>query len=171
MEIERKFYITNREKVNELIHEYNQSKKTIIQDYIYSDIFTAIRKRKIVNQDTIKYVYTIKTGRKGYSVNEIENEITEEQYNSINKDLNRRTIEKDRYCIPYENNLVIELDVFHGDYEGVVFAEIEFETEEQAVNAKLPNWFGTDISGMITNGMMSKKHIDIDEFIRNKMGE
>ena len=41
MEIERRFFIKNIEKVNELISEYKDSKKVIVQDYIFSDIFTA----------------------------------------------------------------------------------------------------------------------------------
>lgn len=37
MEIERRFFIKNIEKVNELISEYKDSKKVIVQDYIFSD--------------------------------------------------------------------------------------------------------------------------------------
>ena len=43
MEIERKFLIKDNKKVEELIEKYKNSKKTIKQDYIYSDIFTSIR--------------------------------------------------------------------------------------------------------------------------------
>ena len=38
MEIERRFFIKNIEKVKELISEYKDSKKVIVQDYIFSDI-------------------------------------------------------------------------------------------------------------------------------------
>ena len=47
MEIERRFLVKNLMKVEELIKEYGYSSKRITQDYIYSDPFTAIRKRKI----------------------------------------------------------------------------------------------------------------------------
>ena len=76
MEIERKILVTDIDKVEKLVEEYKHTKKSIIQDYIYSDIFTAIRKRKIVKDGKEKYVYTVKTGRKGFSVNEYENEIS-----------------------------------------------------------------------------------------------
>lgn len=166
MEIERRFLVKDYEKVSELIKEFEQSKKSIIQDYIYSDIFTAIRKRKIQKNDSIKYIYTIKTGRTGlFSVNEIEYEITKEQYELLDKDNERITIEKDRYFIPYIDNLVIELDVFHGAYEGVILAEIEFNSEEQAMSVKIPEWFSEEVGNKISNDMMSKKLIDINSIL------
>lgn len=85
MEIERRFFIKNIEKVNELISEYKDSKKVIVQDYIFSDIFTAIRKRKIEKNGEIKFIYTVKTGKRNLSVNEYEIEITKEQYDKLEK--------------------------------------------------------------------------------------
>ncbi len=166
MEIERRFLVKDTIKVNELIEKYKSTQKRIVQDYIYSDIFTAIRKRMIIKNGEEKYIYTVKTGRKGMSVNEFENEITKEQYNILQKDPDRITIEKDRYVIPYENNLVIELDLFHGAYEGVVFAEIEFESEEQANATEVPDWFYIEIGEKISNNKMSKKLIDIEKCIK-----
>ena len=86
MEIERRFLIRNKNKVNELIEEFKDSKKAIVQDYIFSDIFTAIRKRKIEKNGQVKYVYTVKTGKSNLSVNEYESEITKEQYDKLEKD-------------------------------------------------------------------------------------
>ena len=165
MEIERRFFIKNIEKVNELISEYKDSKKVIVQDYIFSDIFTAIRKRKIEKNGEIKFIYTVKTGKRNLSVNEYEMEITKEQYDKLEKDENRITIEKDRYFIPYEDELKIELDVFHGAYEGIVFAEIEFETESQAINKKVPEWFDVEIGEKVSNDMMSKELIDFNKIL------
>ena len=150
MEIERKFLVKN---INELdLSKYNH--KTIIQDYLYIDNFTAIRKRKICENNINKYTYTIKTAKVGISVNEIEREITEAEYNNLPINNNYNTIEKERYIIPYEN-YKIELDVFTGVYTGLVFAEIEFPSEAEAFNLKLPNWFGTEVSSNITNADMA----------------
>lgn len=162
MEIERRFLVRDTDKVNELVTEYKASRKAICQDYIYTDLFTAIRKRKIENDGNIKYVYTIKTGEKGMSVNEIEKEITEEEYGALPKIQNRITIDKERYQIPYVDDLVIELDVFHGDYEGIVFAEIEFKSEQQGMNTPMPDWFGPELTGKITNSMMTTQVIKFD---------
>ena len=72
MEIERRFLVQNiDEKINLNEYEY----KEIVQDYLYVDKLTAIRKRKITKNDFKKYMYTVKTGKKGISVNEYEEEI------------------------------------------------------------------------------------------------
>lgn len=155
MEIERKFLVKN---INELdLSKYNH--KTIIQDYLYIDSFTAIRKRKICKNNINKFTYTIKTAKVGISVNEIEREITEAEYNNLPINNNYNTIEKERYIIPYEN-YKIELDVFTGVYTGIVFAEIEFPSEVEAFNLKLPNWFDTEISSNVTNADMAVGPVD-----------
>ena len=153
MEIERKFLVKDISSLD--LSKYKS--KHIIQDYIYSDLFTTIRKRAIKTGDKTKYVYTIKTGRKGISVNEIENEITKEQYDKITISPAYKQIEKDRYLIPYLDNLVIELDIFDKEYKGLIFAEIEFQSEEQAYKTKLPDWFDKELSNKVTNNMMAKK--------------
>ena len=165
MEIERRFFIKNKDKVNELIEEFKNSKKIIVQDYIFSDIFTAIRKRKIEKNGQVKYVYTVKTGKRNLSVNEFESEITKEQYDKLKKDESRITIEKDRYFIPYVDDLTIELDVFHGAYERIIFAEIEYETEKQAYDTKVPDWFDVEIGEKVSNDMMSRELIDFERVL------
>ena len=163
MEIERRFLVTNKDKVNELVEKYSDTRKGIVQDYIYSDLFTAIRKRKIEKDNQVKYLYTVKTGRRGkYSVNEYETEISEEEFNILPVDTSRISIIKDRYLIPYVDDLVIELDIFHGKYEGVVFAEIEYVDENQANSVAVPDWFDREIGLKVSNDMMSREYIDVN---------
>ena len=69
MEIERKFLVNNIDNLD--LTKYK--KKNIIQDYLYFDKLSCIRKIKSNNE--IKYTYTIKTDNAGISVNEIEKEI------------------------------------------------------------------------------------------------
>ena len=155
MEIERRFLVKDISTLN--LSSYKH--KEIIQDYLYKDKFTTIRKRKIISNDKdITYLYTIKTGRINISVNEMEREITEKQYDDLTNNPNNVTIHKTRYMIPYKENLTIELDVFHGVYEGIIFAEIEFESEQQAFNIELPEWFSKDISDKISNSSMALKY-------------
>ena len=158
MEIERKFLINNIDNLD--LTKYK--KKSIIQDYLYFDRLSCIRKRKIESNNEIKYTYTIKTDKTGISVNEIEKEIDEKTYNSLEKNDKYITINKDRYIIPYKNHK-IELDIFKDKYEGVIFAEIEFESVEIANNFELPGWFGKEISENITNAEMATK--DLNSFI------
>ena len=68
MEIERKFLVNNIDNLD--LTKYK--KKSIIQDYLYFDRLSCIRKRKIESNNEIKYTYTIKTDKTGISVNEIE---------------------------------------------------------------------------------------------------
>lgn len=153
MEIEKRFLVNSNSIINKITKEYH--KKEIVQDYLYVDKYTAIRKRKI-NE---KYIYTLKTMKTGISVNEFEKEITKEEYESLKINETFYTLIKDRYIIPYRDNLKIEIDIFHGIYEGIIFAEIEFKDEKQAKEIKLPEWFGKDISTLITNSQMATKNM------------
>ena len=149
MEIERKFLVKN---INSLdLSKYHH--KTIVQDYLYVDRFTAIRKRKITDNNN-KYTYTIKTAKVGISVNEIEKDITEDEYNNLSLNPIYNTIEKERYLIPFDK-YNIELDIFKGIYKGIIFAEIEFPSEAIAFESKLPNWFGPELSSKVTNSQMA----------------
>ncbi len=53
-------------------------------------------------------------------------------------------IEKRRYLV-IENGMTWEVDVFEGENEGLVLAEVELEFEEQEV--VLPSWVGEEVSG------------------------
>ena len=55
---------------------------------------------------------------------------------------------KTRYLIPLEgsNHLTIELDIFEGTYKGLILAEVEFPTQEEALTFTPPQWFGRDVT-------------------------
>ena len=55
----------------------------------------------------------------------------------------RPLIEKTRYLLTI-GAVVWEIDVFHGDNEGLVVAEVELETVDQEV--ALPDWIGAEVS-------------------------
>lgn len=57
-----------------------------------------------------------------------------------------RYLEKTRYYINLEDNLVAELDIFKGSLEGLFFVEVEFSSAEEMLNFKKPDWFGEDIT-------------------------
>ena len=60
----------------------------------------------------------------------LKKEITKEEYDALKINAEYITLSKDRYVIPYVDDLKIEVDVFKGVYEGIVFAEIEFKSEK-----------------------------------------
>ena len=53
-------------------------------------------------------------------------------------------IEKTRYRIPW-GDWVWEVDEFMGDNAGLIVAEVELQTEDQALT--LPDWIGPEVSG------------------------
>lgn len=66
---------------------------------------------------------------------------------------------KHRYIKPIEgSSLTIELDVFSGKYEGLMLAEVEFPSLEEAKSFVPPCWFGEDVtmSGEYQNSRLSQ---------------
>lgn len=67
---------------------------------------------------------------------------------------------KRRYLIPIaDTGLTIELDVFFGAYQGLMLAEVEFKTKEEAQSFQPPQWFGKDVtfSGEYQNSRLALK--------------
>ena len=143
MEIERKFTI---KKLPENLEQYQ--KREIEQAYLCSKPTIRIRKN---NED---YILTYKS-RLGMekredatarACEEVELPLTKKAYEHLKEKADGSVIAKTRYIIPIENNRKIELDVFHGYLEGLVFAEIEFESEEEAAAYVMPEWFSEDVT-------------------------
>lgn len=87
---------------------------------------------------------------------EVEVPLTSEAYLHLKEKADGKCITKTRYRIPYEK-YTIELDIFHDDYDGLLLAEVEFETLEEGRNFQPPEWFGKDVSDDIhyTNSYLS----------------
>ena len=66
---------------------------------------------------------------------------------------------KTRYEIPLGDHLIIELDIFHGKFDGLVLAEVEFPSLEEAENFMPPEYFGEDVtfSSEYHNSTLSQK--------------
>ncbi len=74
-------------------------------------------------------------------------------------------ISKTRYKIPYSihnNNYTIELDVFDKPFTNLIIAEVEFNTEEEANNFLMPEWFSEEVTydPQYHNSNLSKKVCD-----------
>lgn len=52
-------------------------------------------------------------------------------------------IEKTRYVIPYAEH-VWEVDVFHGNNEGLILAEVELDHEDEFIT--MPPWIGEEVT-------------------------
>lgn len=134
MEIERKFLI---KKIPFDLTGFKR--RRIQQAYLCTDPTVRIR------CDNDDYYLTYKS--KGFIVREEYNlPLTAEAYAHLLSKADGIVITKTRYEIPEKDNLTIELDVFEGKYNGLILAEVEFETEEAALSYTPPEWFGEDVS-------------------------
>lgn len=134
MEIERKFLIKSLPK-NLADYTY----KSIEQAYLSTEPVVRIRKS---NED---YILTYKS--KGFlSREEYNMPLTKESYYHLREKADGNIISKNRYLIPYESNLTIELDIFHEPFNDLILAEVEFESEEQAKSFSPPDWFDQEVT-------------------------
>lgn len=154
MEIEKKFLIKN---LPENLEQYESAQ--IEQGYLSTDPTIRVRRRND------EYILTYKS-RKGVSpadgtvVNqEVELPLTESSYKHLCGKTDGRIIKKTRYLIPIENDLTIELDIFHEHFEGRILAEIEFPSLEEAERFIKPKWLGENVSNDVqySNAYMSKQ--------------
>ena len=96
--------------------------------------------------------------------------LTKENYQILLNKIENNLIKKDRYKIPINDGLIVELDVFHGNLEGLVFAEVEFPSLEVAENFNKPEWLGKDVcfDKRFDNTFLSKVEKYSNEYDPNK---
>lgn len=123
----------------------------IEQGYLCTGPVVRIRK-----QDE-EYYLTYKA--KGLMVREEYNlPLNKEGYEHLREKVDGILISKRRYVIPIQDGLKVELDVFHGKYEGLLLAEVEFPSVEAADAFEKLDWFGEDVtfSPLYHNSVMSR---------------
>ena len=132
MEIERKFLVG-------VLPDLNGVKSSeIVQGYV--SFSPEIRVRRLDD----KY-YRTEKGEGMVMREENEWEILKEEAEKMFKEVKTNLIEKTRYYIPY-NKYVIELDIYKGIFKGLIVAEVEFETLDEAEKFTPPEWLIEDIS-------------------------
>lgn len=145
-EIERKFIIP----ISTIIpDDVNLSKMVQVKQAYLSDISSSVesstvRVRSYKKGESHLGFITVKSNEAGISREEFEYQIPFEEAESMMYSLSVGSIvEKTRILIPYED-LIIELDVFHGDNEGLIIAEVEFEADN--IKFTPPSWFGREVT-------------------------
>lgn len=92
-----------------------------------------------------KAFLTIKGITVGATRAEYEYEIPYADCTALLDDLAEKPlIEKKRYKVPFEG-LIWEIDEFFGENSGLVVAEVELESEDQAL--RKPGWVGEEVTG------------------------
>ncbi len=88
-------------------------------------------------------VLNIKSMRLGVMRHEYEYEIPLAEAKEMLDTLCAATLEKTRHLVPYGTH-VFEIDEFHGANDGLVVAEIELSTVDEAFER--PTWLGQEVS-------------------------
>ncbi len=132
-EIERKFLVVN--------HSWNDGSPgvRISQGYLTRDEERTVR----IRIGGEKAWVTIKGRSEGISRQEFEYEIPVDEAGELLEMCLPSVIDKTRYEVEHAGQ-VWEVDVFHGDNEGLVVAELELEHE--AVSFDAPPWLGAEVS-------------------------
>ena len=136
MEIERKFLI---KQIPEGCTSFPC--RQIEQAYLNTDPVVRVRR------DNDDYYLTYK-GKGLLSREEYNLPLNKEAYEHLLAKADGIILTKKRYMIPVPGNdhLTIELDVFEGHYDGLILAEVEFPSEEDALTFTPPDWFGEDVT-------------------------
>jgi adenylate cyclase len=91
-----------------------------------------------------KTVLTVKRGR-GLDRGEVEVAISAEAFEALWPLTEGCRIEKTRYELPH-GDATIELDEFGGELQGLLVAEVEFDSRQASELFQEPEWLGRDVT-------------------------
>ena len=132
VEIERKFLVDGDFPRDEGVE--------MVQGYLCKDVERTVR----VRLEGEKAVMTIKGKTMGISRQEFEYEIPVTEAREMIQLSVGPLVEKTRYYYRVGKH-TWEIDVFEGDNEGLIVAEIELEDEKE--DFEKPSWVGEEVSG------------------------
>ena len=115
------------------------------QGYLALDGVVSVRVREVAGDECI---LTIKAGR-GESRTELEWPVSREQFDAAWEQTRGRRIRKTRYAL-HTGEHEISLDVFHDDLDGLVLAEVEFDSNESMAGFEAPDWFAREVTDDLT---------------------
>jgi CYTH domain-containing protein len=137
MEIERKFLL---DAPPDGLDEHPS--KRLEQGYLAIDPAGAeVRIRRKDDETTM----TVKTGM-GLVRGEEEWALDPEHFDRLWPLTGDRQVVKTRYFVPLDDGLTAEVDIYDGDLDGLVTAEIEFPDEATALAFEVPAWMGRDVT-------------------------
>lgn len=149
IEIERKFLVNSEKYKAEA-----STKKRIVQGFLNTNPNRTVRVRIKGKQGflTIKG----KSNEEGTSRFEWEKEIPLSEAQELLLLCEKGVLEKVRYEVPLGKH-VFEVDEFFGENEGLVVAEVELSSENEAYEK--PTWLGKEVTGEVKyyNSQLSKR--------------
>jgi len=153
-EIEKKWLI-KKEDVPYNLNDTGVRKFEIKQTYICFD--PEMRVRDYNNGQSYEFTMKNNMSNDGLIRDEVNIDITKEQYDNLVIKQEGNSIYKTRYQL-YDDGQLIAIDIFHGDLDGLAYMEIEFKTEEESKNYKTPKWVIKDVTSDINykNGYLAR---------------
>lgn len=136
IEIERKFLVLSDDFINESF-----SQKRIVQGYLSSNPERTVRVR--VKGDKGFLTIKGKSNANGTTRLEWEREISLIDAETLLTICESGIIDKVRYEVKVGNH-VYEIDIFSGENQGLIMAEIELESESEIFEK--PNWLGEEVT-------------------------
>ena len=171
MEIERRFLVDGRSQkpwrnealsIHNIEQYYLQASNLILDDegnLCLSDVMMAnlsLQEISIFESETdwiprirIKdgvAIFTVKGPRKGASGLELEWVVEDAAAAAVLQWGPFPSVKKTRYCVASTDGLVWEIDEFEEGLAGLILAEVELSSEQQAV--VLPSWIGIELTGL-----------------------
>lgn len=123
------------------------------QGYLAEDGELSVRLRIT----TERAMLTIKAGG-GRSRTEVEVEVSDVQATALWPWTEGRRIDKTRHRVRLDDEHVAEIDLYHGDLDGLCTIEVEFDSDQAAERFEAPAWFGPEVTGRPewTNAALSR---------------
>lgn len=135
IEIERKFLVLGDSWRGQVIRS-----SAMRQGYLSTNAKATVRVRII---DDVRAFLTIKGKTNGISRAEFEYEVPLDEGREMLEMARPNVVEKRRHIVPY-GGLDWEVDVFEGEHQGLILAEVELANADQTVD--LPAWAGQEVS-------------------------
>lgn len=136
-EIERKFLIHS-----EAFKTQSKTTNRIVQGYLSSVPERTVRVR--IKGEKGYLTIKGKSNESGLSRMEWEKEIGLNEAEYLLEICEKGVIEKIRYEVEFGNH-TIEIDVFEGENNGLIIAEIELQSENETFDK--PEWLGKEVTG------------------------
>lgn len=135
VEIERKFLVTDESWMAAATRS-----SALRQGYLSTSAKATVRIRIV---DDKRAVLTLKGPTTGITRAEFEYEVPLGEGLALLEMARPNAVEKRRHLVPHDG-LTWEVDVFEGAHAGLVMAEVELTSAEQAI--ALPGWAGREVS-------------------------
>lgn len=92
------------------------------------------------------YFYEEKSTISDLERSRVKKEISEQEFNFLKLRSSGKAIIRERYNLGTDPDIAIQ--IYHGDFEGLVRAEVEFCSEEEAKSFRPLEWMGPEMTGL-----------------------